>query len=212
MKKKYITERKWNKIYDHLQDDLCEKSNEDGSVEFTPENYDKWIYRVENMPDYQIIGVKYQIGRLIDRLKEKRRGHALTNLKVGKLVLNKNDTEKSLCVEGISTDVHWQTDRILAIIIRDYLRSFIRETPVIGNCVLEDGEKCLGNYVAYDSENSEYKKRWEDTVNKVADEFDEIRHLIENRYSDTASTDEETQKAINKTFNDLAFIYNDLNW
>lgn len=73
MKKRYITERKWNKIYDHLQDDLYEKSNEDGSVEFTPENFDKWMDRVINMPDFQIIGVKYQIGRLIDRLKEKWR-------------------------------------------------------------------------------------------------------------------------------------------
>ena len=37
--KKYITERKWNQLYDSLSDGLCEINSEGESSEFTSENY-----------------------------------------------------------------------------------------------------------------------------------------------------------------------------
>ena len=42
--------------------------------------------------------------------------------------------------------------------------------------------------------------------------FDDLRRLIENYYSDEAATDEEIQKAIEKAFKDLIYIYPDLSW
>lgn len=73
MKKKFITEREWNRKFDSLPDGLGEKSNEDGSMAFSPENFGAYMERVINMPDYQIIGVRYQIKALIRRFKQRRR-------------------------------------------------------------------------------------------------------------------------------------------
>lgn len=213
MKKKFITERKWNYMFDHLGDDLCDKVNEDGSRVFTPENFNTLMDRVKNLPDYRIVGLKHQIGYAIDKVKEKHRNYKLNHLKMGKFVSSKKDTDvESFHVEGISWDAHWQMDRILAIIIRDYLRYFIKETPVIGNCVLLDNPEGLDYFEASQSDTIDFAKRWEDTVNKVADEFDDLRRLIENYYSDDAATDEEIQKAIEKAFKDLIYIYPDLSW
>lgn len=72
-KKKFITERKWDREFDRLSEGLGEKRNEDGSMAFSPENFDAYMKRVINMPDYQIIGVRYQIKALIRRIKERRR-------------------------------------------------------------------------------------------------------------------------------------------
>lgn len=71
--KKYMTERKWNRMYDSLTDGLCEVNSEDESREYTPENFMAYLDKVKNMPDYKIIGVRHQIRTLIDRVKEKRR-------------------------------------------------------------------------------------------------------------------------------------------
>ena len=50
-KKKFITERKWDREFDRLSEGLGEKSNEDGSMAFSPENFDAYMKRVINMPD-----------------------------------------------------------------------------------------------------------------------------------------------------------------
>ena len=58
----------------------------------------------------------------------------MKKLSLGKLIYtDENEEYGSYRVEKISFDVLWQMDRMLAIIIRDYLRSFIKETPAIGN-------------------------------------------------------------------------------
>lgn len=44
-KKKSITERKWDREFDRLSEGLCEKSNEDGSMAFSPENFDAYMKR-----------------------------------------------------------------------------------------------------------------------------------------------------------------------
>ena len=69
MKKKFITERKWNYMFDHLGDDLCDKVNEDGSRVFTPENFNTLMDRVKNLPDYRIVGLKHQIGYFFKKRK-----------------------------------------------------------------------------------------------------------------------------------------------
>ena len=157
--------------------------------------------------------VKHQICRFIYRIKEKYDDYKLNHLKIGKLVRNKKDADdESFHIEKIDWDVHWQTDRILAIIIRDYLRFFIKKTPAIGNCVLIDNPEGLNYFEASKSETIDFAGRWEDTVNKVADEFDDLRRLIENYYFDGAVSNEELKKSTEKAFRDLIYIYPDLNW
>ena len=63
--------------------------------------------------------------------------------------------------------MHWQTNLYLAVIIRDYLRFFIRNTLAIGNCVFESDESIL--YGLDDVQCSYYMKKWEARVNMVAD-------------------------------------------
>lgn len=73
MKKKFITEREWNRKFDSLPDGLGEKSNADGSISFSPESFEAYMERVINMPNYRIIGVRYQLKALIRRFKQRRR-------------------------------------------------------------------------------------------------------------------------------------------
>lgn len=75
MKKKFITERKWDRIFDSFSEGLGAKSNEDGSISFSPENFNAYMERVVNMSDHQIIGVRYQLKALICRVKEKISEH-----------------------------------------------------------------------------------------------------------------------------------------
>ena len=92
--KKYITERKWNQLYDSLSDDLCEIDPEDESRIFTSENFVSYLDRVINMPDYKIIGVRRQIRTVIERVKEKHRNHKLNRLKPGKAVDAENEEKE----------------------------------------------------------------------------------------------------------------------
>lgn len=73
MKKKFITEREWNRKFDSLPDGLGERSNADGSISFSPESFETYMERVINMPNYQIIGVRHQLKVLIRRFKQRRR-------------------------------------------------------------------------------------------------------------------------------------------
>ncbi len=211
--KKYITERKWNQLYDSLSDGLCEINSEGESSEFTSENYVSYLNRVKNMSDYRIIGVRYQIRTVIERVKNKHRDYKLNHLNLGKAVNMKNNAESSnFQIKNISWDIHWQMNRMLAIIIRDYLRFFIKETPAIGNCVLNDNPEGLSYWEAVDSKDIDFAKRWKDTVNKVADEFDDLRLKIEEYETDNQVSDEEIQNRTEIAFKDLAYIFNDLSW
>lgn len=73
MKKKFITERKWDREFNRLTEGLGEKSNEDESMAFSPESFGAYMERVIKMPDYQIIGVQYQLKVLVRRVKERLR-------------------------------------------------------------------------------------------------------------------------------------------
>ena len=134
-------------------------------------------------------------------------------LSLGKLIHTDDNAEYGSCrVDNISFDVLWQMDRMLAIIIRDYLRSFIKKTPAIGNCVIDyDPEKNPWEIYS-EAELEEFDKRWKEAVEKTAEEFDELRKLIEtsgNEHNvDLDTLKEQTKKA----FEALAFIFCDLCW
>lgn len=65
----------------------------------------------------------------------------MKKLSPGKLIHTDDNAEySSYRVEIISFDVLWQMDRMLAIIIRDYLRSFIKKSRLYINCVIETSE------------------------------------------------------------------------
>ena len=115
-------------------------------------------------------------------LRRKIRDYKLRHLSLGKVKnLDKKDFNL-FRIEKISWDVHWQTNLYLAVIIRDYLRFFIKNTLAIGNCVIDDPESFLNepHYVGDDEvskkknaeheEKSEYyARKWEDLVNSVTD-------------------------------------------
>ena len=137
----------------------------------------------------------------------------MKKLSLGKLIYtDENEEYGSYMVEKISFDVLWQMDRVLAIIIRDYLRCFIKETRAIGNCVIDyDPER--KPWMEYsEAELEVFNKRWKDAVEKTADKFDELRKLIEtsgNEYNvDLDTLKEQTKKA----FEALSFIFCDLCW
>ena len=55
----------------------------------------------------------------------------MSHIKIGKLIgghKGLNYVEDSH-LEGISWDIHWMTNFVPVVIIRDYLRFFIRKTP-----------------------------------------------------------------------------------
>ena len=62
------------------------------------------------------------------------------------------------------------TNLYLAVIIRDYLRFFIKNTPAIGNTAWEDISRM---HKATPEENNAASVKWEAMVNSVAEEFDE---------------------------------------
>ncbi len=116
------------------------------------------------------------------RLRNKIRDYKLRHLCIGRV---KNLDKKDFSVfwiEKISWDVHWQTGLYLAVIIRDYLRLFIKYTPAIANCVIEDKDRKEIRYGLDDEKCAYYSRKWENLVNSVADEFDELIKNDINRY------------------------------
>lgn len=137
----------------------------------------------------------------------------MKKLSLGKLIYtDENEEYGSYRVEKISFDVLWQMDRMLAIIIRDYLRSFIKETRAIGNCVIDyDPEKNPWEIYS-EAELEEFDKRWKEAVEKTADEFDELRKLIETSENEYNVDQDEIKEQTKKAFEALSFIFCDLCW
>ena len=80
--KRYITERKWDKLYDKVTSGFAEKTLENGDKVYTKEGFDNYIKAVMDFPDdYQIIGVRYQLSVLKDRMRD----YKLRHLKLGKV-------------------------------------------------------------------------------------------------------------------------------
>jgi hypothetical protein len=209
--KKYITERKWDKLYDEATNGFAEKTLENGDEVYTKDGFDNYMKAVRDFPDYQIIGVRYQFSVLKDRIRD----YKLRHLKIGKV---KNLDKKKFTefkIVNISWDVHWQMDIYLAVIIRDYLRFFIKNTPAIGNCVVEDQHTLMfGLEEEQERLSDEYSKKWHELVNSVADEFDELAKFCKGDYDDMEYQElEKSRTALKKkAFSDLAFIFDDLSW
>ena len=71
-------------------------------------------------------------------IKDKYNDYKIRHLRLGKIkMLNKKDNYDFKIVD-IDWEISWQTNVYLAVIIRDYLRHFIDNAPIIGNCVIED--------------------------------------------------------------------------
>ena len=134
--------------------------------------------------------------------------YKLRHLRLGRVKQHKKDDYRDFGIVGISWNVHWMTDLYLAVIIRDYLRFFIKNTPAIGNTVIDDPEFFTRPYSEEDQKKSdEYWRRWKDMVNNVADEFDELVKMI--REDEQIDDQRKLQK---KAFADLAEIFDELNW
>ena len=84
-------------------------------------------------------------------------------------------------IVGIDWDVHWQTDYILAVIIRDYLKFFREKNKIIGNCVIKDNEFGLTYKEASERKDlmDGFAEEWYGKIEEAADAFDElIRKVI----------------------------------
>ena len=153
--------------------------------------------------------------------------YKLRHLSLGKVKNLDKDNFARFRIEKISWDVHWQTDLYLAVIIRDYLRFFIKNTMAIGNCVIDDpGFLTEPYYVGDDNLSKEknamqqekadfYAKKWNELVNSVADEFDELVKMIimDGFEIEDYRKIEKKRKALEqKAFSDLAEIFDDLMW
>ena len=191
--KKWIKGRKWNKLLDIDTEVFCKKKNEDRAKIFIIEDYKKY-------------GSK-NYGHIIIKIKEKWRNYKLRHLRLGKVKMLDKTNNLNFKIVDIDWDVHWQTDLYLTVIIRDYLRFFIKNTPAIGNNVIEN------KYPSCVDIDSDWKK-WQRLVNSVADEFDELLKIY--MKIDTADDASELYKKVKeltkKAFLDLAYIYDDLNW
>jgi hypothetical protein len=145
-------------------------------------------------------------------LKQKWHDYKLRHLRLGKVkMLDKKDNH-SFKIVDIDRDVHWKINVYLTVIIRDYLRFFINNTPAIGNCVIDDHDAV--KYGMTDEQSDYYAKKWQDLVNSVADEFDELLKLdMEiDKANDISEAHKRWEALKNKAFSDLAFIYEDLSW
>ncbi len=153
--------------------------------------------------------------------------YKLRHLSLGKVKNQDKDNFARFRIEKISWDVHWQTDLYLAVIIRDYLRFFIKNTMAIGNCVIDDPSFLNEPYYVGDDEYSKrknveheekseyYFQKWKDLVNSVADEFDELINMMLMDGPEIGDYQEfnKKQKALEKkAFSDLAEIFDDLSW
>ena len=204
--KKFITERKWNKLYDQATSGFAEKTNSDGSKCYTKEGFEKYMKAVIEFPEYRIIGIRHQLNTLRDKWKK----YKLRHLRIGKVKMLSKDNNIDFKIVNIDWDIHWQTNLYLTVIIRDYLRFFIANTKAIGNCVVEKKN------LQCDENNDEEWNKWKNLVNSVADEFDELLKLAKKiekaDIQDVSELYEKKQQLLKKAFSDLAFIYEDLWW
>ena len=210
MMKKYITERKWEKIYRQKTDGLCEKKMEDGSKVFTADKFLKYLS--VDMSDYQIIGVRYQLRILKDKIKD----YKLRHLSIGKVIITGKGANEKAEIRNISEPISWRSDLWLAIMIRDHLRHFINNTACVGGCIFEEAGESLFIY-ADERENDSDMQKWRTLVNSVADEFDALIPLILESHSTPIGGKkvklmEKKKEMQKKAFADLEFIFNDLWW
>ena len=146
------------------------------------------------------------------KIKDAIHDYKLRHLKLGKVKQHKKGSYTDFEIVNISWNVHWMTDLYLAVIIRDYLRFFIKNTPAIGNTVFEGDYSKMYNMSIEESDM--YSKKWHDLVNNTADEFDELAKFMREDGSDDdwQAYRKKEKELIRKAFADLAYIFDELNW
>jgi hypothetical protein len=145
------------------------------------------------------------------RIKDAIHDYKLRHLKLGKVKQHKKDSYTDFEIVNISWNIHWMTDLYLAVIIRDYLRFFIKNTPAIGNTVFEGDYSKMHNMT--DEETAMYSEKWHDLVNNTADEFDELAKLAwRENVDDWQAYRKKEKELIKNAFADLAYIFDELNW
>ena len=146
------------------------------------------------------------------RIKGKYRNYKLRHLCIGKVKQLEKTGYDRFEIVNISWDVHWMMNTYLAVIIRDYLRFFIKNTQVTGHCVIN---KHKDEYYSSTSDEHRLFREWESLVNSVADEFDELVKINTGDGYDIQTYPEYYEKVevlSKKAFADLAYIYPDLWW
>ncbi len=161
------------------------------------------------------------------RLRYRLNEYRLRHLSIGRVKQDKKKGYTDFHIEKISWDVHWLTHLYLAVIIRDYLRAFIKNSPAIGNCVIDDESFHTEPHYVGDDDRSKalnamheertdfYARKWKDLVNSVADEFDELIKLedaIDTCEGDISDLRNRKKALEKKAFADLAYIFDDLSW
>lgn len=131
----------------------------------------------------------------------------MKTMKIGIAKFYNKEDRRDFKIGNIPNEAQWRMDLYLSVIIRDYLRAFIQNTPAIGNCIITN-ESPL-----YQATDQDWKK-WESLVNSVADEFDDLVELIKAMDEADNITDLQIKKKElqNKAFADLTYIYDDLCW
>ena len=194
-------------------DKLYKKSlgigHDNGDISISEENTEEFFKRLDKLnDDYIVIGPRVVNNFFRDTIYLYRQRH-IGSIGKAKCINHKND-ENDYCIINIPRNVTWKTDIFLLIIIRDYLRNFINNSPAIGNCVFSKEQLDPKRKEYYEINTEYYAGKWKELVNKVADEFDELYKMQIKRYDSWEES--KWQYLKNKAFKDLAFIYDDLNW
>jgi hypothetical protein len=137
-------------------------------------------------------------GSIISAIKFRERPVKLGKIKHDKVI-------------GAKSEVGWNLDFNLAVIIRDYLRMFAKETYAHGNSVWTEEEREKAREMSKEeyAKLDELKfKEWQDKVNGIADKFNVVVKDIENETCDITS--EQKQKDIDIAFDELKKIYQEL--
>ena len=199
---KVITEKKWSRLYDESVKGIGTEL-ENGDMIFEAEEWGDYVKKVNDFgrkyDDYHIIGFR----KTLSYIKEKISKYRLKHIKLGKIRYKGEWEQQNFRIEGMSNELYWQMDIILAGLIRDYLREYIKRSPIIGNCVFESSEEKLSG-----RNDAERYREWCKLVENISGEFDELIkcHRSENY------NEEIYKKKVKNAFEDLAFIYSDLNW
>jgi hypothetical protein len=137
-------------------------------------------------------------GSIISAIKFRERPVKLGKIKHDKVI-------------GANSEVGWNLDFNLAVMIRDYLRMFAKETYAHGNSVWTEEEREKAREMSKEeyAKLDELKfKEWQDKVNGIADKFNVVVKDIENETCDITS--EQKQKDIDIAFDELKKIYQEL--
>ena len=192
--KKIISQWTFDKLYEKSFEGLGTK-DEEGNFTFYDGRFEKWVRRLDYLDEnYIVVGPRIIPNFIRRKIHEYRTRH----LSLGKVHYKDKDINKAdFEITNIPKDLTYWLQSYLTIMIRDYLREFIKHSPVIGNCVQNEEDS-----------NEVKAKRWKDLVNKTVDEFDKLSTYV---CSDEFGSAEYI-KLKEEAFKDLAFIFDDLVW